>query len=236
LIDTPGFDDDNRTDIQILEDIAKWMAMKGYLTGKHQLDGLVLLHPVTMHRVGGNERRRTKLLQNLLGPNACKRVIIATTMWERLRSENDAKIGLEGREKDVWYDLVSQGAKVRKHYNNAESARTIIREIISLSQKHGKLEPLIQTELALDPQLVSSTAGRSMRKDLKADIERSKALLADHLKERPKEPRKRDKVMQNKRYKDFKSWEEDKKEIEKRLARQEASLSKLSSFHVSRQP
>ncbi|KAK0711808.1 P-loop containing nucleoside triphosphate hydrolase protein, partial [Lasiosphaeris hirsuta] len=166
LIDTPGFDDDDRTDVQILEDIAKWMAKEGYLKGSDQLDGLILLHPVTMHRLGGTERRRMRLLQNLLGQNAYKRIIIATTMWERIKDEKDVEIGLKGREKDIWHDLISKGVKIKKHYNTRDSAHKIIREIIRLSEKYGKLEPLIQEELAEDPRLVETTAGKSVKKDL----------------------------------------------------------------------
>ncbi|KAK0631475.1 P-loop containing nucleoside triphosphate hydrolase protein [Immersiella caudata] len=137
LIDTPGFDDDNRTDVEILEDIAKWLGEQGYLKGSDQLDGLVILHPVTVHRLGGHERRRTRLLQNLLGDKAFKRIIIATTMWERIRDEDmeDVRKTVKEREKDIWHDLVSRGAKLRDHHRNTESAHQTIREIIRLSEK-----------------------------------------------------------------------------------------------------
>lgn len=158
-------------------------------------------------------------------------------MWERLKDENDVVGSLEGREKDIWHDLVTQGAKVRKHYNNAESARRIIREIIALSQKYGKLEPLIQTELAMDPHLIKTTAGKSMKKDLQADIERARAVLAGHHKERPQELRGVDRVTQSRTWKrEFKQWDEERKALEKRLERLETSMDKLSGFHVSWQP
>lgn len=232
LIDTPGFGNESRTDVDILEDIAKWMAKKGYLTGKNQLDGLILLHPVTMHRPDGDARKRTKLLQNFLGQNAYKRVIIATTKWEILKDDNDVNSGLKAWEKDIWYDLVRQGVKIRKHYNNPVSALCIIEEIIALSQKYGKLEPLIQTELVKDPRLIKTTASKS-KKDLQADIVRARTLLADHDRTRPREPRQRDKVIQNKKWKEFEEWYEERKVLEDRLEKLETSLSELTVFHVS---
>ncbi|KAK1756461.1 GTPase IMAP family member 4 [Echria macrotheca] len=230
LIDTPGFDDDTRTDVEILEDIAKWLAQQGYLQGSDQLDGLVILHPVTQHRLGGQERRRTKLLQNLLGHNAFKRIIIATTMWEKIRQEDeeDVKRSVKEREKDIWYDLVSKGAKLRKHKNNPNSAHEIIREIIKLSEKYGKLEPLIQEELKKDPRLVRTTAGKSMKKDLEADIERAEALLREHMEYMPPVPRKMDEYLRNPRWKKYREWSEEKRALEKRLERLRASLHKLS--------
>ncbi|KAK0655067.1 P-loop containing nucleoside triphosphate hydrolase protein [Cercophora newfieldiana] len=229
LIDTPGFDDDSRNDVQILEDIAKWLAQQGYLKGSDQLDGLIFLHPVTLHRLGGQERKRTRLLQNLLGDNAFKRIIIATTMWERIRDEDeeDVKRTVKEREKDIWHEFVSKGARLRRHQNNIESAHQIIREIIKLSERYGKLEPLIQEELQKDPRLIRTTAGRSMKGDLEADIERAKALLEEHKKAKPKTPRRRDEYLRTTRWKDYQEWAEEGRGLEKRLERLEASLAKL---------
>ncbi len=224
LIDTSGFDDDNRSDVQILEDIARWLAKEGYMKKSGQLDGLIFLHPVTMHRVGGSERKRTRLLQNLLGEKAYKRIIIATTMWERIKDENDVEIGLEGRKKDMWHDLISKGTKIRKHYNSKDSAHAIIREIVSLSEKYGKLEPLISTELKRDPRLVETTAGKSVKKDLVADIKRTQELLEELDKNRPNKKEKK------------KEWADEKKTLDKRLKRLEDRLDKLNSLQVSCQP
>jgi hypothetical protein len=238
LIDTPGFDDDSRTDVEILEDIAKWLAQQGYLKGSDQLDGLIILHPVTVHRLGGQERRRTRLLQNLLGENAFKRIIIATTMWERIRDEDeeDVKRSVKEREKDIWHDLVSKGAKLRKHQNKPESAHQIIRKIIELSEKYGKLEPLIQEELQKDPKLIRSTAGKSMKKDLEADIERARAMLEQHEKDRPRRPRRMDEILRTPRWREYREWSEEGKGLEKRLERLEASLAKLSRLQVKLRP
>jgi len=95
LLDTPGFDDETRSDVEILEQLAKWMAEQGYLK-KNQLDGIILLQPITAHRVGGTERKRTRLLKNILGEDAFNH-IIATTMWEQIKNENHMEERLKGR-------------------------------------------------------------------------------------------------------------------------------------------
>ncbi|KAK1752283.1 GTP-binding protein A [Echria macrotheca] len=51
LVDTPGFDDDKRSDIEILRAIAKWLSSKD-ARKKRKLDGLILLHPITRNRIG----------------------------------------------------------------------------------------------------------------------------------------------------------------------------------------
>jgi hypothetical protein len=231
LIDTPGFDDDNRSDVQILEDIAKWMAEQGYLR-THQLDGIILLHPITVHRVGGTERKRTKLLQTILGENAYKRIIIATTMWEQLNSDVDMKERLDGREKDLWHELVSRGARIRQHANNCESAHKIIQEIINRSERYGKLEPLLQVELSRNPLLVETTAGRTVKDQLMVDIKRTKELLKDHEQKKPERAQKKDRVMRPTKWREWKKWSDEKKTLEERIDMLEVQLKRLNSLSV----
>jgi len=75
-------------------------------TVKLQLDGLILLYLITIHRVGGSERRRTRLLGNILGKYAYKRVIITTTMWDDIGLKNgwlESRLG-------AWDEMTAQGA------------------------------------------------------------------------------------------------------------------------------
>ncbi|KAK1832961.1 GTPase IMAP family member 4 [Podospora conica] len=230
LIDTPGFDDDDRSDVEILEDMGEWMSKQDFFNkGATQLDGLILLHPVTMHRVGGSERRRTRLLQNLLGKAAYKRIVIATTMWERLRNEEDVAKGIEGRKTDVWADLLDSGATYMKHYDSPDSAHRIIRKIIELSERHGTLEPLIKNELAKNRQFVKTTAGKSVKTDLEDDLKRAKTLLEKHDRAPPRKPQGADKVLHRKRRKEYEEWLVEKQTLEKRVERIEARLVKVSS-------
>ncbi|KAK0648163.1 P-loop containing nucleoside triphosphate hydrolase protein [Cercophora newfieldiana] len=232
LIDTPGFDDDKRSDVRILEDIAKWMADRGYLA-THQLDGLILLHPVTAHRVGGTERKRTKLLEKILGRNAYKRIVIATTMWDQIKSEDDMKERIQGRTKDLWKDLIDGGAKIVTHHNNQESARAIIRDIINMSVKHGKLQPQLQTELTANPQLVETTAGKTVKAQLEAEIGRTRTLLKEHNSKKPEVVPKKDKYVNPQKWELWKEWWDKNKALERELADLEFRWKRLNSLSVS---
>ena len=64
-IDTPGFDDTERTDADVLELIAKFLR-ETYANGM-LLTGIILLQPVTGNRVQGSEKRRTRLLFYMYG-------------------------------------------------------------------------------------------------------------------------------------------------------------------------
>lgn len=219
--------------MQILEDIVGWLAKRGYLK-KYQLDGLIMLHPITMNRVGGTERRRTRLLQKILGGKAYERIIIATTMWDDMKSEDAMQSRLDGRKAEggVWAELVGKGTKIVRHRNDQSSAHNIIREIIRKSDRLGKLEPLLQSELMSDPRVVNSTAGKEVKGDLLKSIKDIRKTLREHEKDRPLRPRKgcSDPVIRV----TWKEWREDQKRLNEKLDLLEFRLKKLNSLSVSR--
>lgn len=94
LIDTPGFDDTNRTDADVLKQVALWLGST-YKDGK-LLDGLLYLHRIIDTRMMGSARRNLLMFAELCGPNCFRHVVLATTMWSIV----DVKIG-EAREKEL---------------------------------------------------------------------------------------------------------------------------------------
>jgi Fe-S-cluster formation regulator IscX/YfhJ len=231
LIDTPGFDDDVRSDVEILEAIAVWMAKRDGDGVKGQLlDGLIFLHPITLNRVGGSERNRTRLLEKILGRNAYKRVIIATTMWDDLRDPSSAQKRLDGRIKagGVWNEMHSKGAQVLQHENNDKSAHKIIRNIVSKADKFGKMEPLLHTELKKHKgRVVKTSAGRELKKQLEEGIKQIVEALEVHRANRPK-------VDEGTRRKnpEYLDWCKERKDLERRLDLKQQQLKRLNTLTV----
>jgi hypothetical protein len=219
--------------VEILEAIVTWMANKGYLE-KYKLDGLIMLHPITMNRVGGTERRRTRLLQKILGEHAYKRIIIATTMWEDMKSEEAMQTRLEGRKAEggVWGELVGKGTKIVQHQNNQASAHSIIRQIIKTSDKLGKLEPLLQTELRVNPRVVKTSAGKEVRGEILKNIRQTRRDFKEHQEQRPLRPPRG--CSDPDILREWKVWREEEKELRERLDLQEFRLKRLNSLSVSR--
>lgn len=234
LIDTPGFDDDVRSDVVIFEDIAKWFAKRGLMGGR-VLDGVIFLHPISLNRVGGSERKRTRLLEKIIGSHAYDRVVIATTMWDDMKSKESMESRMQGRlgAGGVWHNMCNKGATIVRHHNNKESAHHIIRMIINKADKRGKIEPLLQTELRNEQGHVGKTsAGKELRSQLETDIRLLKKELENHQKDRPPASYKRDK--NHDRRKEWKEWHKDREMMEDRLALRERQLKKLGSMVVSR--
>ncbi|KAK0507983.1 hypothetical protein JMJ35_009872 [Cladonia borealis] len=59
LVDTPGFDDTNRTDTDVLKDLAYWLGL-AYDKKKIRLGGLIYLHPITHVRQEEDRYRRLR--------------------------------------------------------------------------------------------------------------------------------------------------------------------------------
>jgi len=225
LVDTPGFDDDDRTDVEILQAIVEWLSKNRAKRRRPHLDGLILLHPITSNRIGGTERKRTRLLQAILGEDAYKRIIIATTMWDDLKDDHKFEYRLTGRleEGEVWYDMCSKGAEVLRHHNTKDSAHKIIRKIIAMSQAgNGGVSVKFEADLVQARGRVRETdAGKLTEREIKKAIERCKKELVEIDSRAPPatDPTRR-------------AWEKERKETVKVLNKLESQQQKLDSLVV----
>ncbi|TID14203.1 p-loop containing nucleoside triphosphate hydrolase protein [Venturia nashicola] len=163
LIDTPGFDDLERTDADILRLIAKWLAAT-YDEGTF-LTGIILLQPITGNRAYGSEAGRTRLFRKICGEKAFDHVVIASTMWDDLKDKSQGENTVEERVNsgDFWANMVDNGAMVVNHQNNTTSARSIIRKLMN------KKEVILQMQDELDKnngRLQYTSAAQQLDSDL----------------------------------------------------------------------
>jgi len=178
LIDTPGFDDSERSDTDILTLVANYMA-KTYEQGM-LLTGIIFLQPINQPRLQGSEKKRTRLFKKLLGEGAYSRVVIATTMWDQVPSEEEglARQTQRSTRADVWGDMVGLGARVVRHDDNQRSAASIIASLAKFSAKPVELQ--IQKELLQTGGRVALT---SAGKQLDEDLGKTIAKLRDEIEE-----------------------------------------------------
>ena len=66
LIDTPGFDDTNRSDSDVLKDLAYWLGIS-YEKKKIQLTGLIYLHPISHTRMAGTPFKNLRTFRKMVG-------------------------------------------------------------------------------------------------------------------------------------------------------------------------
>ncbi|KAG6852882.1 hypothetical protein C0991_008395 [Blastosporella zonata] len=159
VIDTPGFDDTDIDDREILRRIAVWLA-RSY-DAKMKLAGVVYLHEITQPRMLGTSRKNLDLFAQLCGPDAIKNVILATTKWDELPNDGTGALRESQLKGEHWKHMLDMGSRVHRFDGAQRSARRIVNYILAK-------EPLdavqIQRELVQIGDILAETdAGRTLR-------------------------------------------------------------------------
>ncbi|KAJ0421505.1 hypothetical protein BJY00DRAFT_282349 [Aspergillus carlsbadensis] len=176
LIDTPGFDDTNRSDTEVLKEIARWLVAS--YRGKILLNGIIYLHRITDIRMQGSARKNLIMFRQLCGENALKRVVLVTTMWDKVREDEATQ-----RERELidtpefWGWMLGKGSSCQRHYNTEDSARIIVGELA------GHTLPVttdLQKQMVDEEKELGET---SAGQELQSEINKEKAKWAQERRE-----------------------------------------------------
>ncbi|CZR64979.1 uncharacterized protein PAC_14879 [Phialocephala subalpina] len=134
LIDTPGFDDTNARDADVLEDLAYWLS-KSFQAGT-LLSGMIYLHPITANRMSGSACKNIRVFKKLIGSASLDCVVLSSTMWDivekDLGEQREAELKITP---DFWGEMVQKGSNVFRHDGGQQSALTVIDYILDKNQK-----------------------------------------------------------------------------------------------------
>lgn len=182
LVDTPGFDDTEKSDAEVLSILANWLAV----TYSHQtkLHGILYLHRIADVRFTGTARRNLKAFRDLCGQDALSKVLLVITMWEKLKLKNEG----EARERELettdslWGCMIKRGNKLERHTNDMQSAKRLVDMFLPTDERiMPEIASLaIQEEMTLqNKSLPDTTAGEIVRDD----IAKEKARIARDIEE-----------------------------------------------------
>jgi macrodomain Ter protein organizer (MatP/YcbG family) len=129
VVDTPGFEDTDRTPGEILEEISRFLAAQ-YAFGL-QLRGIIYLHRIIDPKVQGSTLSNFLMFKEICGPDALGNVILLTTMWDVLNNETvGAKRQQELRD-DFWADMIEHGSMVRKFDGSTAMAEALVCRLLN---------------------------------------------------------------------------------------------------------
>lgn len=150
LVDTPGFDDTNLSDSEILRRISVWLASS--YGERIKVGGVVYMFPIYPNRITRNDRANTRVFQKICGKGNLTRIALATTRW----SICPDKVG-EGREAELrnnfWHEMLPQdkraSALLVRLDDSSNSASELLHAILGrlIESEHKKI-----TDVALDIQ------------------------------------------------------------------------------------
>ncbi|KIW14312.1 hypothetical protein PV08_07094 [Exophiala spinifera] len=168
LIDTPGFDDTNRSDTEVLGDIAYWLA-RAY-TQHMQLAGIIYLHRITDVRMQGSALRNLRLFKELCGQDELRSVILATTHWTHGEGNSVSEEVGRGRVKELettkefWGGMIERGSRVEKHDGSEASALRIVSNLVS---RHDSVTLKIQRQMVDEKRsLFETAAGQELQREI----------------------------------------------------------------------
>jgi hypothetical protein len=213
LVDTPGFDDSERPDSEILADISR------ALTAQHKLGiplkGVIYVHRITDTRYQGNSVKTLKMFKEICGKDALKNVILVTTRWHEIA---DAQLGAQ-REQQLrtkfWSYMLGHGSTMARFYGDTESAHVIASQLMVKSSVVLDL----QRELAEEGKTLMQTKAGALVNDNLEDLKAQARKELQDLEELKENLVRQDRAMRL-------QWEQD-------LARERESLHRAGQAQVS---
>jgi 50S ribosome-binding GTPase len=181
LLDTPGFDDTNRSDTDVLQTIAN--AMNELYSLGWRIDGVIYMHPIIDPRMSGAALKSLGIFRRICGEQYFPHIALVSTKWESLKGK-EARVAAECRETDLrekpefWADLVDRGSMTFQHDGSVQSARNIVNNLLKRSQQ-ASLQ--LQLEMRQGKTLAETEAGSfvegevlKMKENYEKEVERLK--------------------------------------------------------------
>ncbi|KAJ5591974.1 uncharacterized protein N7459_002343 [Penicillium hispanicum] len=169
LVDTPGFNDTNRSDIETLGTLATYLGAS-YANGV-RIHGIIMLHPISDNRMSGSSLRNIEMMKAMCGFTGYENLAIATSMWPATSDYTEKAIA-ENRETELLDNdqffgaLVTQGASVFRHNEQGRrdpdeemaSAQSIVEHLIQQSDMDTPEVLQLQREIIDQKKTLGETA------------------------------------------------------------------------------
>lgn len=160
LVDTPGFDDVQRSDVEILQEIVFWLSSandNGFF-----LNGIIYLQSIAAPRWTASSKRSLEIFKALCGTQNYSSVVLATTLWDTIKGNKDVDEAQARYKKLVdtyWTDLKKGGAHIQGETYGYTWAHQLVAHIVGKGKKYVLQ---IQSELQIPgANLRDTTAGQT---------------------------------------------------------------------------
>ncbi|KAJ2915304.1 hypothetical protein MD484_g5113, partial [Candolleomyces efflorescens] len=168
LVDTPGFDDTDDGEFEILRRISVWLA--DVYQKEVEITGLVYLHNIGHNRMCGSSLLSHNIFRRMCGANAFNRVVMASTQWETITTRNKAAGPIRENDlKEFWKKTLDEGAVyMRVGGSEAEDERRGgTQRVIDHILKNHAVSTRIQEELVnLNKRVKETDAAQELTETL----------------------------------------------------------------------
>lgn len=167
LLDTPGFDDSAKENLEVLNDIVSHLYAYTLRRTEIETRGVIFLHDISETRFGGSQKKTLDILKSLVGIENLGNVIVGTTMWSSPGSDKFKKE--EQREQSLLNDQWKGIYKTtRVPDGDKDTATSIVTELFA----RPPVILLSQKEMLRSPNTVeSTTAGKLVIPESRLELE-----------------------------------------------------------------
>jgi len=133
LVDTPGFDDTERSDTEVLREITDWTSAT--YRKSQLLSGIIYLHPITYTRMEGSAMKSLRMFQSLCGQEALENVFLTTTQWSNVDPTEGQAREDNLRDEGLRAGLIRKDATLQRFHGTKESGLELIHKLMSNTRK-----------------------------------------------------------------------------------------------------
>ncbi|KAK1833479.1 P-loop containing nucleoside triphosphate hydrolase protein [Podospora conica] len=135
LVDTPGFNDQTRNDIDILHEIALFLSSKSF----PPISAVVFTHAITDIRVTGSSRMNLNIAKALCGETFYPRLALLTTMWNKVPSD---EVGEQCKRREdqilksptFWGEMLTNGCRHARFDSCTTSGMDFLKQLLNLGE------------------------------------------------------------------------------------------------------
>ncbi|KAK2754952.1 hypothetical protein CKAH01_05966, partial [Colletotrichum kahawae] len=171
LVDTPGFDDASRADVDVLQEQA-FLFTQLYKM-KAALAGIVYLHPIQKNRISGSTARNFRMLEQMCGLEALDRVVLVTTMWNQIDPGTPQHENACQRQQELvddsrfWGNMCRRGGRAMQFDGSKRTASQVVDTLLNSYAEKGPAVFKIQHEVVDEGlDIRASSAASELTRDL----------------------------------------------------------------------
>ncbi|KAF8424478.1 P-loop containing nucleoside triphosphate hydrolase protein [Tirmania nivea] len=160
FLDTPGFNDTVRSEMDVLLCITSWLC--DLYCANVRITGIIYVHRISDDRVQGSSLRNLRMLEALCGESCMPNLILMTTHWDKVPTA----LGQE-RESELrsgfWNTMIQKGARTARFDRSTTSGR----RIVELFEDRSPIVLAIQEQMIDQGRVLSETvAGQVVNEEL----------------------------------------------------------------------
>jgi hypothetical protein len=158
LVDTPGFDDSNRSVKDVFNEIARWLENTYRQSSK--LNGIIYLHSIAGPRMQGSANRSLNIFKQLCVGASYRNVVIGTSFWASVSDAQGSATEREMRSKPGFFkEMFDQGAAMVRISGTDQFSNLKILE--GLAEKTSR-QWEIQIDTLMEHEAIDMTASASI--------------------------------------------------------------------------